>query len=202
MMVSMYEIQLCQRANDGQGRAFDELVELYRESGLLYLTKTLRQMNMLHLGAEDTMQEANLKLWLACQSNRLQLKPALGFGAYYFACLHHQALDTFRREKKEHETLRGATDCADAPSADPSPLDVMVHAEHTLAWLEVLESLPGKERELVELMYSRGVTAGKASKIVGVARATGYRWITKARQLFSTRSGFDKGGSSEVRVRP
>jgi len=122
----------------------------------LYASRLLRDPE----GARDVVQETFLKL---CASDRTAIESHLA--EWLFTVCRNRALDVLRKEQRmtqlhEEQVHR----CL---STDPAPLDAVERQELGRRVLELLETLPVNQREVLRLKFQNGFSYQEISRISG-----------------------------------
>jgi RNA polymerase sigma factor (sigma-70 family) len=110
--------------------------------------------------ARDVVQETFLKLW---SSDQASIEGHLA--EWLFTVCRNRALDVLRKEHRmtqlrDEQVLR----CL---SPDPGPLDLAERRELGVRALELLESLPANQREVIRLKFQNGFSYQEISRISG-----------------------------------
>ena len=122
----------------------------------LYAARLLRDAD----AARDVVQETFLKL---CSSDQASIDGHLA--EWLFTVCRNRALDVLRKEHRmtqlrDEQVLR----CL---SPDPGPLDLAERRELSARALELLESLPANQREVIRLKFQNGFSYQEISRISG-----------------------------------
>jgi RNA polymerase sigma factor (sigma-70 family) len=122
----------------------------------LYAARLLRDAD----SARDVVQETFLKL---CASDQASIDGHLA--EWLFTVCRNRALDVLRKENRmtqlrDEQVLR----CL---SPDPGPLDLAERRELFSRALELLESLPANQREVIRLKFQNGFSYQEISRISG-----------------------------------
>jgi RNA polymerase sigma-70 factor, ECF subfamily len=154
------EHELVQRALEGDGRAFQTLVQphlamLYRIAARACGDRAL---------AEDAVQEA---LTLAHQ--RLdRYQPDTSLRAFLAAIAVRRAQTLLRTERRRH--LR--EEAADPPEQEASPADVLAAARTARRVREVLATLPKKRRAVALLRLDAGMSYAEIAEAIGTSEGS------------------------------
>jgi RNA polymerase sigma factor (sigma-70 family) len=110
--------------------------------------------------ARDVVQETFLRL---CAQDRATIEPRLA--EWLFTVCRNRALDVLRKESRmtrlSDEQVHRCT------SADPGPPEVAVHREAAARVLDLLETLPPNQREVIRLKFQNGFSYQEISRISG-----------------------------------
>ena len=122
----------------------------------LYASRLLRDAE----AARDVVQETFLKL---CASDRAAVEGHLA--EWLFTVCRNRALDDLRKEQRMSQLREEQVHrCL---SADPPPLDVVERQELGRRVLELMESLPPNQREVLRLKFQNGFSYQEISRISG-----------------------------------
>lgn len=111
-------------------------------------------------GARDVVQETFLKL---CASDRAAIEDHLA--EWLFTVCRNRALDVLRKEQRMSQLREEQVHrCL---STDPAPLDVVERQELGRRVLELMESLPPSQREVLRLKFQNGFSYQEISRISG-----------------------------------
>lgn len=157
----------------------DAFAELFGRYGPQALGLAKRLAGSLSV-AEEVVQEVFASVWRradAYDPGRASVR------AWLLMQVHHRAVDTVRHE----EALRRRTSAPiQAPPRPPGPDDVVEDAwlAHRRARVrDVLERLPGEQREVLELAYFSGLTQSRVAEKTGIPLGT-----VKSRTLTALRT--------------
>lgn len=155
---------LVERARNGDGQAYDELVRRYQ--GLAFRTGYLITGGVAE--AEDAAQEAFVKAF--------QALPRFRAGAPFRPWLLQIVANEARNRRKAasrrlHLALRAA---ADRPSGDaaPSPEAAALAGEERAALLGALNALREDDRRVIAYRYFLDLSEGEMATALGCARGT------------------------------
>jgi RNA polymerase sigma-70 factor, ECF subfamily len=170
-----------------QGRVFFEA--LYRESRddvFAYVAGLLRDRS----AAEEVTSQAFERAW----RKRKQLDPDRGPArAWLFGIARNAALDELRRRQRGAGPAADTSTDPDAPvgaTAAPQPAggDPAEVAVRRTALRQAMESLNGRERELVALKYFAGLSNAEIAQVIGTSESNAgtklHRVIEKLRRSF------------------
>lgn len=122
----------------------------------LYASRLLRDPE----AARDVVQETFLKL---CASDRAPIEGHLA--EWLFTVCRNRALDVLRKEQRmsqlrEEQVLRCLSNA-------PGPLDAVERQDLGRRVLELMESLPANQREVIRLKFQNGFSYQEISRISG-----------------------------------
>src|SRR5579883_3046830 len=123
---------------------------------------TLYASRLLHdpEAARDVVQETFLKL---CAADRPTIESHLA--EWLFTVCRNRALDVLRKEQRMSQLREEQVHrCL---STDPAPLDVIERKELGRRVLELLETLPANQREVLRLKFQNGFSYQEISRISG-----------------------------------
>ena len=122
----------------------------------LYASRLLRDAE----AARDVVQETFLKL---CASDRAAIEDHLA--EWLFTVCRNRALDVLRKEQRMSQLREEQVHrCL---SGDPAPLDAIERQELGRRVLELLETLPINQREVLRLKFQNGFSYQEISRISG-----------------------------------
>jgi RNA polymerase sigma-70 factor (ECF subfamily) len=146
------DLQLVEKALNGDQMAFGDLMELYRESIYFMMLKMVKSDE----DAEDLTIEAFGKAF-----NRLhQYSPSYAFSTWLFKIASNNAIDFIRKKRikltsmdsgmtnKDGESVR-----IDVESNDKNPFEETMHSEKVDMMREVVKKLKPRYRDLIEKRY-------------------------------------------------
>jgi RNA polymerase sigma factor (sigma-70 family) len=110
--------------------------------------------------ARDVVQETFLRL---CVQDRAAIEPRLA--EWLFTVCRNRALDVLRKESRM--TQLSDEQVHRCLTSDPSPPDVAEHRESAARVLDLLESLPDSQREVIRLKFQNGFSYREISRISG-----------------------------------
>lgn len=166
---------LIKRIGQGDEEAFRGLFGRYGPSALALAQRVLRQQAL----AEETVQEAFLSVWrnpAGYDAGRGSVR------AWLMSTVHHRAVDQVRRE--EAQRRRAEQVVVDVDQADPAEavVDELGLPQEREAVRGALEGLPAEQRQVIELMYFRGMSQSRISESLGLPLGT-----VKSRTLLAMR---------------
>ena len=122
----------------------------------LYATRLLGDAD----AARDVVQETFLRL---CVQDRAAIDSRLA--EWLFTVCRNRALDVLRKESRM--TRLSDEQVHHCASADPSPPDVAEHRESAARVLDLVETLPPNQREVIRLKFQNGFSYQEISRISG-----------------------------------
>src|SRR5436305_2810402 len=122
----------------------------------LYAVRLLRDAE----AARDVVQETFLRL---CVQERAVVESRLA--EWLFTVCRNRALDVLRKESRM--TRLSDEQVQHRASADPGPCDVAERRESAARVLDLLDSLPANQREVIRLKFQNGFSYQEISRISG-----------------------------------
>src|SRR5947209_17177461 len=154
-----------QLVHDGEVGAFDVLFERHADAAFSLAYRMCGRRAM----AEDVVQEAFLSLW----RSGARYEPARGsVRAWLLRVVHNRTVDAFRRS-----TVRTGQDVADDEAAErlPAPelTDIEVERREDVRQVrDALQTLPGEQRQVIELAYFGGFTHSQIAEMLALPAGT------------------------------
>ena len=123
--------------------------------------------------AEDILQETFWRVW----QNAATFQPQLGsFTSWLFRIARNLAIDAYRRRKVRPQAFLNANGSDPILDATPDPdMDVVEQAQTIFQNQQVrkaLDSLPGVQRQVIEMAYFYGMTRQEIAEATGEALGT------------------------------
>ena len=123
--------------------------------------------------AEDILQETFWRVWQSAATFQSQLGP---FTSWLFRIARNLSIDVYRRRTVRPQVFMGANGSDPILEATPDPnTDVAEQAQSMLQSEEVrraLDSLPGVQRQVIEMAYFYGMTRQEIAEVTGEALGT------------------------------
>ena len=123
--------------------------------------------------AEDILQETFWRVWQSAASFQSQLGP---FAGWLFRIARNLAIDAYRRRNVRPQALLNADGSDPILDATPDPdVDVAEQAQSIFQNQQVrkaLDSLPGMQRQVIEMAYFYGMTRQEIADATGEALGT------------------------------
>jgi RNA polymerase sigma-70 factor, ECF subfamily len=168
---------LIRRIGLGDQEAFRGLFRRYGPSALALAQRVLRQSAL----AEETVQEAFLSVWrnpAGYDAGRGSVR------AWLMSTVHHRAVDQVRREEAQRRRAEQAVAEVDVDQADPAEavVDELGLPQERDAVRRALEDLPAEQRQVIELMYFRGMSQSRIAETLRLPLGT-----VKSRTLLAMR---------------
>jgi RNA polymerase sigma factor (sigma-70 family) len=149
--------ELVRRVGDGDEDAFRRLFRRYGPTALGLARRIVRQPFL----AEEIVQEVFLAVW----RDPGGYDPERGsVRAWLMGMTHHRAVDAVRRE--EASKRRAAESLPETDVEDPAVVVVeeLGIPEERKAVRSALEGLPAEQRQVIELMYYRGLSQSRIAE--------------------------------------
>jgi RNA polymerase sigma-70 factor, ECF subfamily len=162
------------RAADPARAAFEELYRSSRDDLFAYVAGLLRDRS----AAEEVTSQAFERAW----RKRKQLDPRRGGArAWLFGIARNAALDELRRRKRH-------ADPAGAHVEPATACGVGEEAVARAALRQAMDSLDGRDRELIALKYFAGLSNAEIAKVTGTSESNAgtrlHRAVEKLRRTF------------------
>jgi len=157
------EQELVLRAQDGDARAFEQLVEPHRE--VMFRVAYLIVRNA--ADAEDAAQDALVKAWRALN----RFRPSAPFRPWLLTIAANEARNR-RRGTGRRERLALRATAISSGEAAPSPEDLAVDAAERRRLLDAIEQLPDEQRLVLECRYLLSLSEEETAAALGIRRGT------------------------------
>ena len=181
--VRMDEAGLIRAAQQGDQRAFEQLVRLYDQSVLRLATNLLRSSEE----ANDIYQEAFLRVFKNLHTFRFDCS----FHTWLYRIVSNLCLDALRKRKVRREessmveTSEGPLDRMDAVQerrADTDPERQMESRELKERIQEVLSGLTPRERAVFEMRHYQGMRLRTIGEVMGTSEEAAKNCLFRATQ--------------------
>jgi RNA polymerase sigma-70 factor (ECF subfamily) len=181
--VRMDEPELIRAAQQGDQRAFEQLVRLYDQSVLRLATNLLRSPEE----ANDIYQEAFLRVYKNLQTFRFDCS----FHTWLYRIVSNLCLDALRKRKVRREessvveTSDGLLDRMDAVEerrADGNPERQLESQELKERIQEVLGGLTPRERAVFEMRHYQGMRLRTIGEVMGTSEEAAKNCLFRATQ--------------------
>jgi RNA polymerase sigma factor (sigma-70 family) len=170
--------ELVRAIGRGNEEAFRTLFRRYAPSAMAVARRVVGQSYL----AEEAVQEGFLALW----RNPSAYEEVIGsVRAWLMGTVHHRAVDLVRREEAQRRRAEGSgPDDALAPANDPADevVDELGLPEERTAVRAALDGLPAEQRQIIELMYFRGLSQSAIAEQLALPLGT-----VKSRTLLAMR---------------
>ncbi len=170
----MDDVQLLERYAAGDERAFQEIVNQYKDGLYAFLRRFLNQQDLV----DDVFQETFLQLYVSRDTFDLSkpLRPWL------FTIAANKAKDALRRRQRvDSINLGGLFDSEDhsiedvlntLDHDDHMPYDDLIRDETAAEVKRVVARMPAKLREILLLAYFQKFSYGEIARIIGIPLGT------------------------------
>lgn len=182
---------LVQRAIDGETRAAGELIASIRPKILAYCRARLGRQAGRYDTAEDVAQNACLAVLSALPRYRDMGKP---FMAFVYGIAAHKVADAKRGESRL-PYLTG-DEFPDHADEGPGPEETALRVSEARRARQLIERLPGRQRELLLLRVAMGLSAEETGKVLGMTpgavRIQQHRSLNRLRGIVQAASAEDR----------
>ncbi len=170
----MNDVQLLQRYTAGDEGAFQEIVNLYKDSVYAFLRRYLNQQDLV----DDVLQETFLQVYVSRGTFDLSrpLRPWL------FTIAANKAKDALRRRQRVDSTNLGSLFDNEEHSIDDVlntlehddrlPYDDLIQEETAAEVKRVIARMPARLREILLLAYFQKFSYGEIAGILGIPVGT------------------------------
>ncbi len=167
--------ELVRRVVDGDEDAFRGLFRRYGPTALAVARRIVRQPFL----AEEIVQEVFLAVW----RNPGGYDPQRGsVKAWLMGMTHHRAVDAVRREEANRRRTEEAVPETDVEDPAVVVVEELGLPEERRAVRSALDALPPEQRQVIELMYYRGLPQSKIAETLELPLGT-----VKSRTLLGMR---------------
>ena len=158
------EQALIARAQDGDTRAFEQLVRIHQGLALRVAYLVVRD----HAEAEDVTQDALVKAYRSLDKFRVDAP----FRPWLLRIVRNEALNRVRGTgRRERLALRAGTDPASGDAA-PSPEAEVILEEERARLLTLIDELPARFRSVVVHRYLLDLSEQETSEVLGLPLGT------------------------------
>lgn len=173
--LSLGEVELVERAAKGDFSAFEELIQLYKQSLWKFVYRLLNNAE----DANDVIQQILIQVYRGLPG----LENSARFRSWLFMIARNKSLDHLRkRPSLPFSSLRGNKSYGEDEEeesplqlyADPAPLpdEVVEQQETQRLLLEAIEQLPEKPKQVVLLRYSTDLSFAEIGDTLGINENT------------------------------
>jgi RNA polymerase sigma-70 factor (ECF subfamily) len=182
--------ELMRKVVRGDQSALEELMQRWRRPVYSLALRILRNPEL----AEEVSQDVFLKVW----KHAAVFEDQRGaFSSWVLTMTHHGAIDALRRGKARGSQVTNTLDNVVAATL-PSPRPAVSNWQK-LKLQEALQTLPEKQRRVVELAYFEGYTREEMAQILGEPVGT---VKTRLRDAIQRLSAVFKDPEGELRSLP
>lgn len=157
---------LVTRYQEGDDKAFDELLARYQSKLYNYILFAVRNQEM----AEDIFQETFVKAIVTIQQRRYSGDGR--FGAWIMRIAHNLVIDTFRQDYKDNTVSNDVSEVDLLNNADLCDDNVemqMVNDQTLVDVRRLVDALPDNQREVVYMRYYQDLSFKEIAEITGVS---------------------------------
>jgi RNA polymerase sigma-70 factor (ECF subfamily) len=181
--VAMDEPELIRAAQQGDQRAFEQLVRLYDQNVLRLATNLLRSPE----DANDVYQEAFLRVYKNLHTFRFDCS----FHTWLYRIVSNLCLDALRKRKVRREessvveTSEGVLDrmeTVEEPRADSDPERSLESKQVRAKIQEVLGGLTPRERAVFEMRHYQGMRLRTIGEVMGTSEEAAKNCLFRATQ--------------------
>ena len=162
---------LAARVARGDGAALEALYDRYASRVLGISMKIIGDQAL----AEDILQETFWRVWQSAGTYQSQLG---AFTGWLFRIARNLSIDAYRRRNVRPQAILSAREAESDPILEEMPdpdMDVAEQAQSILMNRQVrkaLASLPGVQRQVIEMAYFYGMTRQEIAEATGEALGT------------------------------
>lgn len=152
--------------SNGNSRAFDILLDRYKDKLFAYIRFIIRNREL----AEDIFQETFVKAIVTLQKGSYSCSGK--FGAWLTRIAHNLMIDYFRQERNENSISNDETDYNlfnDKRFSDLTVEDEMVNEQTLQDVRRLVNELPDNQREVVFMRYYQDLSFKEIADITGVS---------------------------------
>ncbi len=158
------EQELIVRSQNGDTRAFEDLVRIHQQLALRAAYLVVRDPDE----AEDVTQDAFVKAYRGLERFRL----GSPFRPWVLRIVRNEALNRVRgRKRRDQLAVRAAGDPVLGDAA-PSPETVVLADEEKQVVLTALNALPERYRSVISHRYLLGLSLRETSAVLGIPHGT------------------------------
>lgn len=166
-----FKKELLERLSAGDGGAFDELYDLYREPAIRFCNSILKDAEE----SENIIQEVFIKIW----RKREAINPELNFTSYLFTIIKNRVFDHLKEIKKN--TLLKELYWKNI--LEYKVLDDDVQEERLSKVKKAVENLSEKRKEIIKLNYEEGKSYEEIASQLNISKNTVKNQLVKAKQI-------------------
>ena len=157
---------LVTRYQEGDDRAFDELLARYQGKLYNYILFTVRNQEL----AEDLFQETFVKAIVTLQQRRYTSDGR--FGAWITRIAHNLIIDSFRQERNENTISNDECEVDllnDVELCDDNVEVQMINEQTLVDVRRLIDALPQNQREVVYMRFYQDLSFKEIAEITGVS---------------------------------
>ncbi len=159
----------------GDTRAFDAIVVRHGPFALRVAMRLVADRSL----AQDIVQEAMFRAWT--QSKHFDARRAR-LTTWLYRIVMNLCIDHRRRVR-----MKPTAEGFDLVDPTPGVSEAMESDERQIALAQALESLPGRQRAAMTLVYDEGLSGAEAAEILGITVKAVERLLARARALLRER---------------
>ena len=191
-----YDLELVDKAVEGDQKAYAELMSRYRDAIYFMLLKMINNKT----DAEDLTIEAFGKAF----KNLSQYSPNYAFSTWLFKIASNNCIDYLRKKRNNHISIDGSYASEDKDSDPhvhlkdemPDPEEFMIREQKVVLMRTVVRKLKPRYRTLIELRYFKEYSYEEISEELDLPLGTVKAQLFRARELL-----FNTLKNSEVKKR-
>ncbi len=180
---AQFDLELVEKAVDGDQRAYAELMARYRDAIYFMLLKMINNKT----DAEDLTIEAFGKAF----KNLKQYSPNYAFSTWLFKIASNNCIDYLRKKRTNHISIDGSF-MADEKENDskihikdeaPDPEENLIRSQKVILMRTVVKKLKPRYRTLIELRYFKEYSYEEISAELELPLGTVKAQLFRAREL-------------------
>lgn len=177
-----YDLELVARANNGDQKAYAELMARYKDAIYFMLLKMINNKT----DAEDLTIEAFGKAF----KNLSQYSPHYAFSTWLFKIASNNCIDYLRKKRSNVISIdRNFVDAKDTEpqvqlrDETPDPEENLIRSQKAVLMRTIVQKLKPRYRTLIELRYFKEYSYEEISKELGLPLGTVKAQLFRAREL-------------------
>jgi RNA polymerase sigma-70 factor (ECF subfamily) len=177
-----YDLELVNKAENGDQKAYAELMARYRDAIYFMLLKMINNKT----DAEDLTIEAFGKAF----KNLGQYSPHYAFSTWLFKIASNNCIDYLRKKRSNHISIDGsfADDKESEPhihlkDETPDPEEFLIRSQKAVLMRTVVQKLKPRYRTLIELRYFKEYSYEEISEELDLPLGTVKAQLFRAREL-------------------
>lgn len=177
-----YDLELVKKAENGDQKAYAELMARYRDAIYFMLLKMINNKT----DAEDLTIEAFGKAF----KNLRQYSPHYAFSTWLFKIASNNCIDYLRKKRSNHISIDGSfSDDKDSEphihlkDEMPDPEEVLIRSQKAVLMRTVVKKLKPRYRTLIELRYFKEYSYEEISVELDLPLGTVKAQLFRAREL-------------------
>lgn len=187
-----YDLELVEKAVEGDQKAYAELMARYRDAIYFMLLKMINNKT----DAEDLTIEAFGKAF----KNLKQYSPNYAFSTWLFKIASNNCIDYLRKKRNNHISIDGSTTSEEKETEPqvhlkdetPDPEEFMIREQKVGLMRTIVKKLKPRYRTLIELRYFKEYSYEEISEELDLPLGTVKAQLFRARELlFNTLKNTD-----------